>query len=125
MNALRANAVYTRRGKKGSIKIVPSGNLRNAYWSASLIAPKDSYRYLPSKKRKALVVNGSVNASGNVENLSFGAETFARDEKKKLVPSAPKKKDFKFPKGKMTYSGKKDINGTMSNYSVSGDIKFE
>lgn len=125
MKNLKANVIYPRKGKRREIKIKGTGDLSNANFKATLVPPKDSYLYLPSKKRKAMVVNGTVRASGYVDSISVGSEKYVRDDANKLIRVSQKEKDFNFPKGRITFSGQKDINGMPADYSITGDIKFE
>ncbi len=126
MSNLKAAVIYPSKGKRREVKLKGTGDLSDARWSATLIPAKDSYRYLPSKKRKALVVNGSVKASGNVSKIDIGNESFARSKKDgSLFRTSESIKDFSFPQGSTNYSGTKDINGRSAKYSVSCDIKFE
>ncbi len=126
MSNLKAAAIYSGRGKKRTIKIKGTGDLQDAYWSATLVPAKDSYRYLPSKKRKAMVLNGTTRASGNVAKIDIGNESFARSKKDgSLYRTSESVKDFRFPQGAISYSGTKDINGRPTKYSVSCDIKFD
>ncbi len=124
--SMKASTVYSSKGKKRNIKIAGTGDLSAARWSATLIPAKDSYRYLPSKKRKAMVVSGSVKAAGYVDKIDIGAESFARNKKdNSLFRISESVKDFTFPQGTINYSGEKDINGKPTKYVISGDIKFE
>lgn len=125
MKSIKANVIYPKKGKKRQIKIKGTGDLSNAQWSATLVPAKDSYRYLPSKNRKAMVVNGSVTASGYVSNIRIGTEVFSRNNNNKLIRISKKDTDFSFPKARMSYSGTKDIAGSTVAYSITGDIKFE
>ncbi|MBO4950823.1 MAG: hypothetical protein J6E38_07405 [Clostridia bacterium] len=127
VDTLKATVRYPSKGKRRDIKIKGTGDLSDASWSATLIPAKDSYRYLPSKKRKALVVNGSVKPNPNtVAKLDIGNESFFRSKKDgSLIRASESVKDFNFPQGTMNYSGTKDINGRATKFTVSYDIKFE
>lgn len=126
VDTMKATVRYPTKGKRRDIKIKGTGDLSDASWSATLIPAKDSYRYLPSKKRKAMVVNGSVKMSTNVSKLDVGNESFSRSKKDgSLIRASESVKDFNFPQGTMNYSGTKDINGRATKFTVSYDIKFE
>lgn len=127
VDTLKATVRYPSKGKRRDIKIKGTGDLSDASWSATLIPAKDSYRYLPSKKRKSLVVNGSVKPNPNtVAKLDIGNESFFRSKKDgSLIRASESVKDFNFPQGTMNYSGTKDINGRATKFTVSYDIKFE
>ncbi len=126
VDTMKATVRYPSKGKRRDIKIKGTGDLSDASWSATLIPAKDSYRYLPSKKRKAMVVNGSVKMSTNVSKLDVGNESFSRSKKDgSLIRASDSVKDFNFPQGTMNYTGTKDINGRATKFTVSYDIKFE
>ena len=125
MKALKATVIYPPKGKQREIKIKGTGSLSNANWKATLIPAKDSYRYLPSKNRKAVVINGSIKSSGNVSRITIGAESFSRDANNKLCRMSKSEKNFNLPKTRMNYSGTVDMGGDVATYSITGNIIFE
>ena len=125
MKALKATVIYPPKGKQREIKIKGTGSLSNANWKATLIPAKDSYRYLPSKNRKAVVINGSIKSSGNVSRITIGAESFSRDANNKLCRMSKSEKNFNLPKTRMNYSGPVDMGGDVATYSITGNIIFE
>lgn len=126
MNNLKATVNYPSKGKRRSTKIKGTGDLVAASVSLTLVPAKDSYRYLPSKKRKALVVNGSVTSSSYVDKIEIGAKSFARNRKDgKMTMIDESTNNFTFPQGQLSYSGIIDINGRSTKYVITGDIKFE
>lgn len=128
VKTIKANVIYSPRSgrKKGDLKIKGTGDLASANWQASLIPAKDSYRYKAEKNKKALVVNGTVKAPAYVSKLTVGAESFSRDNTNKLYRVSKKETDFVLKNStRIGFSGTKDIAGSPTSYSITGDLKFE
>ena len=77
----------------------------------------------PSKNRRADVVPSSVAKIQDVSDL-FINKKFVADGKGKLAPLQPLKNNFGLPKT-VNFSGKKNINGKPSNFTVNATLKFK
>lgn len=122
---LSATVDYPKSGKKRTITIEASpGALSNVYISATLIPTKDSYRYLPSSRRKAMVINGTVDATRSVNIVTLGNARFIRDENGNLVPKPPSTENFEFNAPRISFSGSKSISGRNTDFSIIGNIVF-
>ena len=129
LNVVQLTVAYPKKGRSRSIQINANGALNGVYIQAKLIPAKDSYRYLPSKKRKALVVNNGVNcpisAPNTVNNVFLGNAKFVKGDGGPLAMKPPSTANFTFPKGNIIISGTKSVFGRMSEFSISGTIVFK
>lgn len=122
---LTATVDYPKSGKRRTVTIEASpGALSNVYISATLVPAKESYRYLPSSRRRALVVSDSIDASRNVNTISMGNVRFSRDDKNALQRRPAGTEDFEFPTARINFSGVKSIHGRNTDFSITGNIVF-
>lgn len=123
---LSATVDYPKKGKKRTITIEASpGALSNVYVSATLVPAKDSYRYLRSNRRRAMVIIDSVDMGKDVNTFTMGSVKVIKDGNKGLVFKPAIKDNFEFSAYKIIFSGTKSIHGKPTEFSINGNIVFK
>ncbi|MBR5314325.1 MAG: hypothetical protein IKU45_02805 [Clostridia bacterium] len=123
--AVTATVTYPKKGKKRTITFESSARqLNGVSLSAMLVPTKDSYRYKPSKDRNAMIVNGSVEASKHVTNVTIGGKKFKRNDANQLQCAQKVTSDFLMQKP-VSFAGTKIIFGKETQFTVTGRLEYK